>query len=211
VTAACAEAGVVDVLVNNAGFGLEGPIESVPLDDVRRVFETNVVGAARMIQACVPAMRQRGNGVVVNISSAAGVAAGPLGGYYSASKFALEAISEALHLEAGHFGVNVVVIEPGRIATEFDNNVVDHRTEPGPYRELHDLWQQAFGKLGGADAPGPELVAQTVAEALEAVAAGKKQLRWPVGDDAQLISAARQAAPYDDFEAQMREVLQLNW
>jgi NAD(P)-dependent dehydrogenase (short-subunit alcohol dehydrogenase family) len=212
VAAAHRAAGRVDVLVNNAGFGLEGAIETVPLDDVRRVFETNVIGAARMIQAFVPAMRDQGSGVVVNVSSVAGVAAGPLGGYYSASKFALEAMSEALHLEAGHFGVQVVVIQPGRIATPFDSNVIDHRAGPGPYRELHDLWQQAFGKLGGeGDPPGPELVAQTVAEALEAVAEGKKQLRWPVGDDAHLICGARQAMAYDDFEAQMRQVLQLDW
>ena len=205
-------AGRVDVLVNNAGFGLEGAVESVPLDDVRRVFETNVIGASRMIQAFVPAMRERGDGVVVNVSSVAGVVAAPLSGYYSASKHALEAISEALHLEVGHFGVRVLIIEPGSIVTEFGNNATDHRQTPGPYRELHDLWELAFGRLvGGGEAPGPELVAAVIAEALESVAAGKKQLRWPVGDDAQLVCTTREAMGYDDFEAQMRQVLQLDW
>src|SRR5215472_14426792 len=85
VAAACEAAGRIDVLVNNAGYGLEGAIEAVPLDDVRQVFETNVIGASRMIQAVVPAMRARGQGVVVNVSSVAGVVAGPLGGYYAAS------------------------------------------------------------------------------------------------------------------------------
>ena len=205
-------AGRVDVLVNNAGFGLEGAIETVPLDDVRRVFETNVIGASRMIQTFVPAMRERGEGVVVNVSSVAGVVAGPLGGYYAATKHALEAISEALHLEAGHYGVRVVIIEPGSIVTEFGNNATDHRQAPGPYRELHDVWETAFGRLnGGGEAPGPELVGAVIAEALESVAAGGRQLRWPVGDDAQLVCATREALSYEDFEVQMRQVLELDW
>ena len=133
IAAALAETGPVDVLVNNAGFGVEGAIETAPLDEVRRMFETNFFGAARMIQACVPTMRERGSGAVVNVTSIAGVATPPLGGYYSASKFALEALSEALHLELGHFGVRVIVIEPGVIETNFGANVLDHRLEPGPY------------------------------------------------------------------------------
>ena len=209
VASALAAVGPVDVLVNNAGFGLEGAIETVPLDEVRRMFDTNFLGAARMIQAFVPGMRERGSGAVVNVSSVAGIAAGPLGGYYSASKFALEALSEALHLEAGHFGVRVVVIEPGNIETQFGANLVDHRDEPGPYRELARLWDGAQDKLSGGEAvPGPELVASVIADALES---DRAQLRWPVGSDAEMIAAARQGMSYDEFEAAMREVLQLDW
>ena len=109
VAAAVVAAGPIDVLVNNAGFGVEGAIETVPLGEVRRMFETNFFGAARMIQAFVPGMRERGSGTIVNVTSTAGIAAPPLGGYYAASKFALEALSEALHLEVGHFGVRVLV------------------------------------------------------------------------------------------------------
>ena len=209
VASALAAVGPVDVLVNNAGFGLEGAIETVPLDDVRRMFDTNFFGAARMIQAFVPGMRERGSGAVVNVSSVAGVAAGPLGGYYSASKFALEALSEALHLEAGHFGVRVLVIEPGNIETQFGANLVDHRAGPGPYQALAQLWEGAQDKLGGGEAvPGPELVAAVIADALES---DRAQLRWPVGSDAEMIAAARQGMTYDEFEAAMREVLQLDW
>ena len=209
VASALAAVGPVDVLVNNAGFGLEGAIETVPLDEVRRMFDTNFLGAARMIQAFVPGMRERGSGAVVNVSSVAGIAAGPLGGYYSASKFALEALSEALHLEAGHFGVRVVVIEPGNIETQFGANLVDHRDEPGPYRELARIWNGAQDKLGGGEAvPGPELVASVIADALES---DRAQLRWPVGSDAEMIAAARRGMSYDEFEAAMREVLQLDW
>ena len=143
VEAACAAAGPVDVLVNNAGFGVEGAIETVPIDEVRRMFETNVFGSARMIQAFLPAMRERGSGAIVNVASTAGIAAPPLGGYYAASKFALEGLSEALHLEVGHFGVRVIVIEPGLIETSFGANVLDHRGELGPYEELAQVWASA--------------------------------------------------------------------
>jgi short-subunit dehydrogenase len=209
VAAARDAVGPVDVLVNNAGFGVEGPVESVPLGDVRRMFETNFFGAARMIQAFVPAMRERGSGAVVNVTSTAGIASPPLGGYYSASKFALEALSEALHLEAGHFGVKVIVIEPGFIETNFGTNVVDYRENPGPYQPLAGIWEGATEKLsGGQPAPGPELVASVIGDALESDAA---RLRWPVGSDAELVAAARQGTSYDDFEAAMRQVLGLDW
>jgi NAD(P)-dependent dehydrogenase (short-subunit alcohol dehydrogenase family) len=154
-------------------------------------------------------MRERGSGVIVNVSSTAGIASPPLGGYYSATKFALEALSEALHLEVGHFGVRVVVIEPGAIETNFQVNVTDHRDEPGPYQELGGLWREAQGRLGGDQAaPGPELVASVIADAIES---DRKQLRWPVGTDAELVAAARQGTSYDEFEAAMRQVLQLDW
>ena len=209
VAAAVAEAGPIDVLVNNAGFGVEGPIETVPLDEVRRMFETNVFGSARMIQACLPGMRERGSGTIVNVTSTAAIAAPPLGGYYAATKFAMEAISEALKLEAAHFGIRVFAIEPGVIETSFGANVLDHRAEPGPYEELGTLWAKAMETLaGGQVAPGPELVATAIATALESDGA---QLRWPVGQDAELIAAARTGADYDEFVAGMRTVLALEW
>jgi short-subunit dehydrogenase len=209
VAAAREAAEPIDVLVNNAGFGVEGAVEAVPLSDVRRMFETNFFGAARMIQAFVPGFRERGRGTVVNVTSTAGIAAPPLGGYYAASKFALEALSEALHLEVGHFGVRVLVIEPGAIETSFGANVVDYRGRPGPYQELAELWQAAQAKLGGGDpAPGPELVAAAIADALDSDA---RQLRWPVGSDAELVAGARQGTSYDEFESAMRQVLGLDW
>ena len=184
-----AEAGPIDVLVNNAGFGVEGSIETVPLDEVRRMFETNVFGSARMIQAFLPGMRERGAGTIVNVTSTAAIAAPPLGGYYSATKYAMTAISEALKLEAGHFGIRVFAIEPGVIETSFGANALDHRAEPGPYEELGVLWTKAQEILGGGQAaPGPELVATAIAAALES---DGSRLRWPVGQDAELVAAAR--------------------
>ncbi|HSZ36622.1 MAG TPA: SDR family oxidoreductase [Acidimicrobiales bacterium] len=209
VTAAQAAVGTVDVLVNNAGFGIDGPVEEVPLAEARRAFETNFFGAARMIQAFVPAMRERGSGAIVNVTSISGVVGSPLAGFYAATKFALEALSESLHIEVGHFGVRVLVVEPGSIATNFGDNMVDLRGRPGPYAELATKWEIAMGVLGGeAPAPGPELVATKICDALEEE---RGPLRLPVGADAEMIVAARQGASYDDFEAAMRGFLKVDW
>ena len=145
----------------------------------------------------------------MNVTSTAGIAAPPLGGYYAATKFAMEAISEALKLEAGHFGIRVFAIEPGVIETSFGSNALDHRAEPGPYEELGTLWAKAMETLGGGQvAPGPELVATAIATALES---DGTQLRWPVGQDAELIAAARTGTDYDEFVEGMRTVLNLDW
>lgn len=209
VAAAYATVGPVDVLVNNAGFGIDGPVEEVPLAEARRAFETNFFGAARMIQTFVPAMRERGSGTIVNVTSVAGIVGGPLAGFYSATKFALEALSESLHIEVGHYGVRVLVVEPGSIATRFGDNMVDLRGQPGPYAELAEKWEKAMGVLGGeAPAPGPELVATKICDALEK---GERPLRLPIGADAELIAASRQGASYDDFEAAMRGYLKIDW
>jgi NAD(P)-dependent dehydrogenase (short-subunit alcohol dehydrogenase family) len=204
-----AEVGPVDVLVNNAGFGVDGSVEEVPLSDVRRMFETNFFGAARMIQAFLPAMRERRSGSIVNVTSVAGFVAPPLAGYYAASKFALEGLSEALHLEVGHFGVDVLLIEPGAIETRFGENLVDHRGGDSPYAELARIWASAAGIVGGGQpTPGPELVARAICDALESK---DHPLRVPVGPDAELVDATRRPTTYESFEATMREVLKLDW
>ena len=206
---AVAEVGPIDVLVNNAGFGIDGAVETVPLADVRRAFETNFFGAARMIQAVLPSMRERGSGVIVNVTSVAGVVAVPLGGYYSATKFALEALSESLHLEVGHFGIRVVIVEPGAIETSFGTNLVDFRDEPGPYQPLASIWRSGMERLsGGRAAPGPELVASAIADA---VTSEDHRLRIPVGADAEMVVAARNDMTYDGFEAAMRQALNIDW
>jgi NAD(P)-dependent dehydrogenase (short-subunit alcohol dehydrogenase family) len=204
------KAGQIDVLVNNAGIGIHAPVESTPLDEVRRIFETNVFGALRMVQAFVPAMRERGSGVVVNVSSVAGRVSSPLGGFYSASKYALEAISEAMHYELGHFGVRVAIVEPGGFDTSFGDNRRVVALDKPPYDELDKIWEEAQGRLMGnqGERPGPEVVAQTIADAVE----GKEQrLRWPVGDDAKLVLDTRYSMSDEDFERTMREVLKLDW
>ena len=208
VAAAVAAAGDVDALVNNAGFEVQGPIERAALSDVRDMFETNVFGLARMVQAVAPQMRERGGGTIVNLSSIAGIVAPPLGGYYAASKYAVEAISEAMHLELRHFGVRTVSIEPGPFATNFRANIRSSGVDMAPWDELRDQWDGSTDQLAGGTPPGPEAVAVAIADAIEA---DDPPLRIPVGDAAEMIVALRATSDDATFEAAMRETLGLTW
>lgn len=114
-----AECGRIDVLVNNAGYGSFGAIEEVPLEEARRQFEVNLFGLSRMIQLVLPHMRAAHRGYIVNVSSMGGVIWEPLGGWYHATKFAVEGLSNSLRAEVAEFGIQVVVIQPGAIATEW--------------------------------------------------------------------------------------------
>ena len=203
-----AAAGPVDVLVNNAGFEVAGPVERVPIDEVKRMFETNVFGALRMIQAVLPLMREKGGGTIVNVSSVAGRAVGPLASTYSASKWALEALSEGLHVEMRHFNIWTYVIEPGAIDTNFETNIRRYGVDEPPYDELQRQWDEASDRLGRGSVPGPDVVAATIAEAIES---DGSKWRWPVGDDAVLICGARDSMDVKTFEATMRETLQFHW
>jgi NAD(P)-dependent dehydrogenase (short-subunit alcohol dehydrogenase family) len=209
VAGAVAAAGRIDALVNNAGIGMAGPVERLPIEEGRRLFETNFFGALRMIQAVLPQMRERGAGTIVNVSSVAGRVGPPLDGMYSGTKFALEGLSEALHLEVGHFGISVVIIEPGFFQTEFSGRVYRIGTDTAPYDEMLQAWEAAAERLrGGNEAPGPEAVAYAIADAVESDAPA---LRYPVGDDAAMVLAARDAMDDAAFEAAMRETLALDW
>jgi NAD(P)-dependent dehydrogenase (short-subunit alcohol dehydrogenase family) len=202
--------GHVDVLVNNAGVGLSGPIEGVPLPDVRHIFDINLFGAVRMMQAVLPRMRQAGTGgVIVNVSSVSGRVAAPLAGYYAATKFALEAVSESLHYEVGHFGIRVAIIEPGVIATRFSSNEHRHGEDIPPYDELRRQWEGVTDVLsGGQEPPGPELVATAIADA---IGDPDTPLRVPVGGDAEMVIATRDSMDDASFEATMRQTLGLEW
>ena len=208
VSAAVAQAGEVDALVNNAGWSTHGPIEKVPLEEVRRMFETNFFGAVRMIQAIAPKLRARKSGVIVNVSSMAGRVAAPLMGFYAASKFALEGLSEALHFELGHFGIRVVVIEPGFMQSSFRANATRHGTDDAPYDELQRAWAGSDEVLIGGERPGPEIVGVAVADAIEGT---RQVLRWPVGKDAEFVLKARSSMDDAAFEEAMRGILKLQW
>ena len=120
------ETGRIDVLVNNAGYGSYGAIEDVPIDEARRQFEVNVFGLARLTQLVSPHMRTQGSGTIINISSIGGRMTTPLGGWYHATKYAVEALSDALRMELRPFGIDVVVIEPGCIRTAWWAIAADH-------------------------------------------------------------------------------------
>ena len=211
VRAAFDQAGDIDVLVNNAGFEVWGPLEEMTVDDLKDQFETNVYGPFRLITAVLPQMRQRGSGVIVNVSSVAGRVSAPLNGLYSASKFALEALSETIHYEAGHFGVRCHIVEPGGVATPFPDNrrLVGAAAgdEGSPYRELITQWEAAADRLTGGTRAQPEEVAAAILDAIET---GEK-LRYPVGQDANLVFTARKAMDDGQFESAMRQQLGLTW
>ena len=208
ITAAVSAVGEIDVLVNNAGYAVVGPVERADLDEVRSMFETNVFGLSRMIQAVAPQMRDRGHGTIVNIGSVAGIVGAPLSGFYAATKHAVEAITESLHYELGHFGIGVTVVEPGGIATEFGANERHSGESEPPYDELRRQWDAASANLTGDDPPGPEIVARAIADVIEA---DEPPLRVPVGDDAEMIVAVRTSSDDATFEATMRETLGLTW
>lgn len=205
VAAAMAAAGPIDAIVNNAAIGGKGPLESFPLDDLRRTFETNTFGMLRVVQAVIPAWRRRGSGVIVNVSSIQGRVATPLEGAYSASKFALEALSETLHYELGHFGIRVVIVEPGYIAPGMKHS--DEHLGDGVYDELRRQWSGNDVKLVG-ERPGPEIVGRAIAAAIRDPAT---PLRVPVGGDADLVLGVRRQLDDAAFEAAMRSTLGLDW
>jgi NAD(P)-dependent dehydrogenase (short-subunit alcohol dehydrogenase family) len=208
VAAALAAAGVVDVLVNNAGIGVRGPVELVPMAAARRIFETNYFGPLRMIQAVVPQMRAAGSGVIVNVSSVNGKVAPPLSGFYASTKWALEALSEALYFETAHFGIRTVIVEPGYFRTNLSASHVEHGVDSAPYDELHAQTQDIASKVGTGERPGPEVVACAIADAIENPST---PLRVPVGEDATMVLAARSSMDDAAFEAAMRAVLDIDW
>lgn len=200
-------AGPLDAIVNNAAAHGQGPLENFPIDKLREVFETNVLGPVRLIQHVLPAWRERGSGVIINISSVQGRVASPLEGAYAGSKYALEALSETLHYEMRHFGIRTVIIEPGYIAPGMKPTPA-HDRNPA-YAELWRDWEGVDTRLnGGQGRPGPELVAHAVRRAIEDEST---PLRVPVGADAELILATRSQLGDADFEALMRQTLGLTW
>ena len=179
----------VDVLINNAGIGGASPLELTPEAEHRQMFETNYFGAVRCIQAVLPGMRERRTGAIVNITSVAGLIATPNQVAYSASKWALECLGEALAHELYRFNVRVVNVEPGVIMTSiFENSAEATRYDKtSPYQPI----MRRNGKLfaaGFRDATQPDVVATTILEAIETP---EYRLRWPVGKDATGLSKGR--------------------
>ena len=182
--------GAVGVLINNAGYSQSGAIETLPMDDLRRQFETNVFGLVRMCQLVLPGMRRQGWGRIVNISSMGANFTFPGGGAYHASKYAVEAISDALRFEVKGFGVDVVVIQPGLIRTEFAATAqTGLTTDSGPYADFNasvgaateDAYAKGpLAKLGGD--------ADSVAKAVEkAITANRPPIRMRVTPSAHLL------------------------
>ena len=191
--------GPVDVLVNNAGIGGATPLELVPMNEHKQMFETNYFGAVRCIQEVLPDMRERGRGAIVNITSVEGRLAVPDQIPYSASKWALEAVGEALAHEVWKFGVRVVNVEPGVIMTNiFENSAETTRYDKtSPYKQI----MRRNGKMFAAGfrlQTQPDEVAETI---LEAITTEDYKLRWPVGVDAHGMIEGRARISDEDWVA----------
>jgi NADP-dependent 3-hydroxy acid dehydrogenase YdfG len=172
IAAAMRSFGRVDALVNNAGFAIAGTIEELPDEALRSMFEVNFFGVMRMLRAVVPHMREQRSGIIVNIGSIAGRFSLPTNGCYSATKFALEAISDAARRELGPLGIRVVLVEPGGIRTNFLGSLRAQseswcKNQASPYRTLYAR-SDALSDAMMADAPGPEAVSRVVLQALGA-------------------------------------------
>jgi NAD(P)-dependent dehydrogenase (short-subunit alcohol dehydrogenase family) len=172
VNAILSEVDAIDVLVNNAGFGLYGPVEEIGMDEARYQFEVNVFGAARLTQLLLPAMRKKKAGIIVNITSMGGKIYTPLGAWYHATKHALEGWSDCLRLELADFGIRVVVIEPGLIETGFGDVASDSllkRSGNGPYGKLVQAVTKATrNAYGQGSNTAPEVIARVVSGAVKA-------------------------------------------
>jgi NAD(P)-dependent dehydrogenase (short-subunit alcohol dehydrogenase family) len=190
-----ADHGAVGALVNNAGYGEYGAVESVPMDRARAQLETTVVGPMRLAQLVLPAMRAQEQGRIVNIGSMGGRLTFPGGGWYHATKYALEALSDAMRFEVAPFGVQVVLVQPGLIRTGFDAAAVDVLRDSdgdGPYgalhaavdAQMHEAYNGTMGRLGG----GPDDVATVI---VKAVTARRPKPRYKVTASARVLMGTR--------------------
>ena len=184
-----AKFGQVDVLLNNAGYGAYGPLEATSIEQIRKEFETNVIGALAAIKAITPHFRERRSGTIVNMSSVGGRAAMPLGSLYHGSKFAVEGLTEALQYEMAEIGVVVKLVEPGITRTNFGGRSFQFNDDPSlsEYRQIIASTMGAFESFG-KDAAEAESVAETI---YRAVTDGDNRLRYVTGKDAEALVKVR--------------------
>ena len=187
-----AETGRIDVLVNNAGYGSYGSVEEVPLDEARRQFEVNVFGLARLIQLVLPHMRAQRSGRIINISSIGGKIYEPLGGWYHATKFAVEGLSDSLRIELRPFGIDVVLVEPGPILSEWNAIARENMVKTSASGAYAGQTVSMTRVLENVDASGrpskPVVVARKI---VKAATAPRPSARYPAGQGAGTIMRAR--------------------
>jgi NAD(P)-dependent dehydrogenase (short-subunit alcohol dehydrogenase family) len=201
------EAGRIDVLINNAGYGSYGALEDVPLEEARRQFEVNIFGLARLTQLVLPAMRAQRSGRIVNVSSIGGKFGEPFGAWYHATKFALEGLSDSLRMELYPFGIDVVVIQPG--ATHSEWSQIAHESllkysSDGPYGKgatAHANMMEE-GHKGSVPAQ-PSVVANTI---VQAVQASKPKTRYVTGGLARTMLFMRRVLSDRGFDAMFRMI-----
>jgi NAD(P)-dependent dehydrogenase (short-subunit alcohol dehydrogenase family) len=186
-----AEAGRIDVLVNNAGYALASLIEEAKIDEARAVFETNFFGLVRMTKAVLPAMRRQRSGTIINISSLAGLLGVPGEGFYCATKFAVEGYSETLRYEVADFGIRVSLVEPSYFRTAFDAAKTQGTDRIDDYDGLRERVMAAF-EAGARHGGDPRTVGRLIARIAES---RRPRLRYRVGREARLLAPLRRLMP----------------
>lgn len=176
------DSGGIDILINNAGYGMFGPIEEISIEEIKEQFETNFFGTIRLIKAIVPIMRKQRNGTIVNISSMVGRFGVPLNAAYVSSKFALEGLSESISFELEEFGIKVILVEPGVIQTDFFHNLkIEGNDTKSPYFKLMD---KRIGFLKGSMKNSVSSSDQVANIILHAVNSRDPDMRYVIGIDA---------------------------
>ena len=200
------ENGRIDVLVNNAGYDLFGPLEESSLEEIKQQFETNVFGVIRTTKAVIPTMRKQGNGTIVNISSVGGtVGLLPFTTAYHASKFAIEGFTESLRQELADFNIHIILIEPGSISSNFAMNIKTAKgfdSNKSPYAKMAQQVLQGFESISAAYSSHPSKVAHTILNVLNSP---NPESRNPVGKDAESIFKARAQLSDKELEQWARE------
>lgn len=206
VSGALSRLGKIDALINNAGYGLYGPVEDMTEEEVFRQINTNFLGQWRVAKAVIPHMRTQGYGTIVNVSSTAGKIVGPLAGFYSASKFAVEAMSEALRYELDRFNIRVVILEPGMYKSDWQTASLDVcvaiREGKSNYQQSAETALRSFRELA-ATRPGSQAVGVAMADIVDLVQT--PPLRWPVGEDAWRLLNLRRQASDEQWEEMVRQ------
>jgi NADP-dependent 3-hydroxy acid dehydrogenase YdfG len=194
--------GTVDVLVNNAGFGLYGAVEEVSMKEARYQMEVNVIGLARLSQLVIPHMRRQKSGKIVNITSIGGKISSPMGAWYHASKFAVEALSDNMRMELKPFGIHVIVIEPGGVKTEWGNIAMDNlkkSSSNGAYKNTADNMVALNKKFENRNAE-PAVIGELI---LKAITTNNPKTRYHAGFMANTILMARKILSDKQFDRMM--------
>ena len=200
------ESGRIDLLVNNAGYGMTGAFEDIGMDEIKSLYETNVFGVIRVTQAVLPIMRKQGSGRIINISSGAGMIGYPGGSAYVSSKFALEGLSESMAYEIEQFGIRTVLVEPGFVRTKIGENMaISKKTQDpnSPYSQMMQMMSSNQERMleNGSDA---DLVASVVAEA---AIAKEPNLRYLAGKDVHQMMASKKSMSDEEFQKMMKQGL----
>lgn len=203
IRAIVSEAKRIDVLINNAGFGLVGAFEDLSIDEIKDQYETNVFGLIRVTQAVLPIMREQKSGIIVNVSSGAGLFGYPGGSAYVSSKFAIEGLSESISYELDQFGIKVVLIEPGFIQTNFSNAMIIARKAQDPSSTYSPMMQkiQTSSNEMAKNGSSVDVVSKAI---LKAVTSERPDLRYLAGKDVEAWAANKKTMSDSQFHDMMQ-------